>query len=52
MIITLQKIRAISQDVRLNDNDCRCVKEFKLRSIEDICTKAIMQLNDSRNENN
>lgn len=54
MIITLQQIRAIAQDIRLNTNtnEDKGIRDFKLRDIEDICTKAIILLNEINNQNN
>lgn len=52
MITTLQQIRCMAQDIRLNPNNTKEIVEFKLRTIEDICTKAILVLNEMRNENN
>lgn len=54
MIVTLQQIRAISQDIRLNANanEDKGIRDFKLRDIEDLCTKLIMWLNEINNQNN
>lgn len=54
MIITLQQIRAIAQDIRLNtnSNEDKDIRDFKLRDIEDLCTKAIILLNEINNQNN
>lgn len=53
MIITLQQIRAIAQDIRLGlDNEDKAIRDFKLRDIEDLCTKSIMLLHEINNQNN
>lgn len=54
MLLTLQQIRAIAQDIRLNSNsnEDKGIRDFKLRDIEDLCTKSIMLLNEINNENN
>lgn len=54
MIITLQQIRAIAQDIRLNanTNEDKGIRDFKLRDIEDLCTKSIILINEMRNGNN
>ena len=54
MIITLQQIRAIAQDIRLNNNanEDKNVRDFHLRTIEYLCTKSIIILNEMRNGNN
>lgn len=52
MITTLQQIKCIAEDIRLNPNNTKEIVEFKLRTIEDICTKAIFLINEMRNGNN
>lgn len=53
MIMTLQQIRAIAQDIRLNNaNENKNVRDFHLRTIEDLCTKSIIILNEMKNGNN
>lgn len=52
MITKLKQIKCIVEDVRLNSNNTPEIVEYKLRVIEDICTKSIMALNEIRNQNN
>ena len=54
MIIILQQIRSIAQDIRLNtnSNEDKGMRDFKLRDIEDLCTKSIILLNEINNQNN
>ena len=52
MIVVFQQIKYLAEDVRLNSKDTDEIKEFKLRQIEDMCSKSIRILNDIRHENN
>lgn len=52
MISTLKQIKCISEDIRCNPNNTKEIVEYKLRTIEDICIKSIIILNEMRNGNN
>ena len=49
---TFIQIKCIAEDIRLNPINTLEIKDYKLRQIEDICTHAVIILNQMRNENN
>lgn len=52
MINTFKEIENIAKDIRLNPLNTKEIVDFKLRIIEDICTKSIIAINEMRNGNN
>ncbi len=52
MINTFKQIESIAKDIRLNPLNTKDIVDFKLRMIEDICTKSIIAINEMRNGNN
>ncbi len=52
MINIFKQIKGIVTDLRLNPFNTEDIMEYKLRMIEDICTKSIIAINEKENGNN